>query len=245
MPGPSASPNVSPAVHRPVNTPAWRLPVRRGVVRDAVRQHGQPEDLLAGVPDSRSPRPAGRSPQPAAAGAASEGERAGGEVQRGGDEARAACRAGRRPGSTAASPAAPGRRRPANSTVGPASGVAQHVVGEVLHAGRASCAMPAAWITKQASSTRNGRFGRGHRSWARSDGSLAVIGAGRRVARCRRRRSTVPTTISPATNSAHPAVAGDAAAGRRRPPSAPSRRRPGWQIARTATRQVISRVRSV
>ncbi len=28
MPGPSASPNVSPAVHSPVNTPACRRPVR-------------------------------------------------------------------------------------------------------------------------------------------------------------------------------------------------------------------------
>jgi hypothetical protein len=54
MPGPRARPKVSPAGHSLVNAPAWRLPTDR-VVRDAIGQHGQAEELLARIsgPDQR------------------------------------------------------------------------------------------------------------------------------------------------------------------------------------------------
>ncbi len=103
-------------------------------------------------------------------------------------------------------------------------------------------AIPAAWITKHASSSTNGRLRRATASWARSDGSLAVtapVGA-RRVPR---KVPSVPATIMTATK-----IPIQRCPGMPLPPASTTIGASPPEIrmatASSATRQVINRVRS-
>ena len=104
--------------------------------------------------------------------------------------------------------------------------------------------MPAAWTTKQATSTRNGRFAAATRSWARSDCSLSTTAPGRRRRACRKKTLTVPTTMMSGDEDAHRPVPGDAAAERASTTIGATAPETRMVRARTATRQVIRRVRS-